>query len=202
MSKNERWIVITNWAKFQHYKDRRPPWIKNYIELLARDEYLELSGARRGLLHGLWLAYAQSGTTMRADIKLINSRLGLQAKMVDLEALNHAGFITLSASKTLAARYQDASPEQRESKKEKEQALTSKADASANGLDPEKTLELGKIIEQLRGVDDRTWNILQPLAAQVPQSILADLRTRSTGKGPGWIVRALQAEIKATIGGA
>ena len=83
-----------------------------------------------------------------------------------------------------------------ENKKDQKQALTSKADVTANRLDPERTLELGKIIEVLRGVDDRTWNTLQPLAAQVPRSVLADLRTRATGKGPGWVVRALQAEIK------
>ena len=75
-------------------------------------------------------------------------------------------------------------------------AHTSKTDVrAADQLDTEKTLELSRIIEQLHGVNGNTWTTLEPLAAQVPLSVLADLRTRSTGKGTGWIVRALRSEI-------
>lgn len=114
----ERWIVIPNWEKFQHYKDRGPKWIKNYTRLLSNDDYLMLTGNRRALLHGLWLVFASSGlgddlseTCVRLDVQLLNRRLGLAAKMADYEALNHAGFIALSASKPLSKRNQVASPE-------------------------------------------------------------------------------------------
>ena len=35
------WIVIPNWDKFQHYKDRHAPWLKDYVDQLDRDEYRE-----------------------------------------------------------------------------------------------------------------------------------------------------------------
>ena len=39
------WIVIPNWDKFQHYKDRDPVWIKLYLELNSRDDWRRLTFA-------------------------------------------------------------------------------------------------------------------------------------------------------------
>jgi hypothetical protein len=76
-------------------------------------------------------------------------------------------------------------------------AHTSKADVrAANQLDPEKSLELSRIIGELQGVNGTTWTTLEPLAQRVPLAVLADLRTRCAGKGTGWIVRALRDEIR------
>ena len=41
---SERWIEIVGWEKFQHYRDRRPIWIKNYLDLLNNDD---VPGAHR-----------------------------------------------------------------------------------------------------------------------------------------------------------
>ena len=54
-AKAERLIDIVNWGGSEHYKDRRPPWIKNHASLLSDDAYLDLPLAARGVLHGLWL---------------------------------------------------------------------------------------------------------------------------------------------------
>ena len=52
------WIVIPNWDKFQHYKNRGPVWIKLYTELRDRDEWRHLTLAARGLLASIWIEYA------------------------------------------------------------------------------------------------------------------------------------------------
>ena len=39
------WIEVVGWEKFQHYKSRRPLWIKTYTELLTKREYRALTGA-------------------------------------------------------------------------------------------------------------------------------------------------------------
>lgn len=103
------WIVIPGWDRFQHYRDRQPPWIKVYTDLLHRDEYLSLTGDQRAILHGLWLEYASSSRRLRADTRSLTSRLRLRVTSAQLECLNHAGFIEFSASKPLAERLQDAS---------------------------------------------------------------------------------------------
>ena len=118
----ELWIVIRHWERFQHYKERNPPWVKNYTRLLSDQNYLALSPTRRALLHGLWLAYALNDTSLRLDIKLLNTSLGLHAKMRDYEALNHAGYITIVASKPLAPRARSRETETETEKERTEQA--------------------------------------------------------------------------------
>jgi len=97
----ERWIVVEHWERYQHYKDRRPSWIKLYASLLVDQNYLSLSARRRALLVGLWLLYAQNQSTLRLRVEQINSTLRLRATYADYEALNEAGFITIRASTPL-----------------------------------------------------------------------------------------------------
>jgi hypothetical protein len=46
---------IKNWKKFQHFRNRRPPWIKLYRDLLDDDEYWKLPGDAARILTLLWL---------------------------------------------------------------------------------------------------------------------------------------------------
>ena len=57
---SDRWIVVHNWDRFQRYKDRDPAWIKLYLELNARDDWLELTlrNAAASSLDAVWLEYA------------------------------------------------------------------------------------------------------------------------------------------------
>jgi hypothetical protein len=96
------WIVIPNWDKFQHYKDRTPNWVKTYLELLHNDAYLSLTGHCRGVLHGLWLVYASSCGQVTLDTRSLSRQLGLRVTSQQLESLNQAGFIRFRASKPLA----------------------------------------------------------------------------------------------------
>lgn len=106
------YIWIPNWDGpdgFQHYKGRDPIWIKNYTRLLSHDEYLALSSHRRGLLHGIWLAFASSARRLRGDTRSLSSRLQMKVSTADLTSLSDAGFIEVIASNVLAKRLQAAS---------------------------------------------------------------------------------------------
>src|SRR5215831_1543053 len=100
MSSDERWIIVPNWDRFQHYKDRNPNWIKVYNELLHDDDWLTLTDAQRGFLLTVWLEFASAHGQLKA------SRIPSRMRPVDvartLERLNHAGWIQLVASKPLA----------------------------------------------------------------------------------------------------
>lgn len=48
-------LRVKNWTKFQHYKHRRPPWIRLYHNLLDDYEYQTLPLASRALAPMLWL---------------------------------------------------------------------------------------------------------------------------------------------------
>jgi hypothetical protein len=49
-----------NWAVFQHYKDRCPPWIKLHRDLLNNRAYISLPIASKALAPMLWLLASES----------------------------------------------------------------------------------------------------------------------------------------------
>lgn len=119
-NQNARWIIVNGWEDFQHPDVLRssstPAWIKVYTRLLSDDDYLSLTLAQRGLLHGIWIEYARSNgclTDVRTRVQLATNRGESAALRTNLEALNEAGFITFSASKPQAASKQAASLDKR-----------------------------------------------------------------------------------------
>ena len=53
-------ISIVNWDEFQHYRNRRPPWIKLHRQLLDNRHWFALSGDASKLLAELWLIASDS----------------------------------------------------------------------------------------------------------------------------------------------
>lgn len=98
-------LVPKNWKRFQHYTDRRPPWIKLHHALLDDVEYVCLPSASRGLAPLLWLLASESDDgSFDADVGRLSLRLRLPAKevTVGLRALVEAGFFLPAASSVLA----------------------------------------------------------------------------------------------------
>jgi hypothetical protein len=109
--RGDQWIIVRNWDKFQHYKNRRPVWIKLYTELTSDSDWLGLSDAQRGLLATIWIEYACAKRRLRvrdivrmeqaADaLRTPNRTPEATRKSVGraLVRLNQAGFIIISAS--------------------------------------------------------------------------------------------------------
>jgi hypothetical protein len=48
-------MKIKNWAKFQHFKDRKPPWVKLYRDVLDDMEWYELDPLASKVLVMCWL---------------------------------------------------------------------------------------------------------------------------------------------------
>ncbi len=117
---DDRWIWIPNWdgpTGFQHYKDRDPLWIKCYTRLMSKDEFLMLTFHQRGVLFGVWLAYARSNRQLRHSTLTLTRQLSQRVLTRDLNALQNAGFIEVIDRFLLAERLQAASPEKRREEK-------------------------------------------------------------------------------------
>ena len=52
-------MKIKSWKKFQHFKDRTPPWIKVYRELLDDPDWYLLTGEQAKILVMLWLVASE-----------------------------------------------------------------------------------------------------------------------------------------------
>lgn len=100
-------MKVKNWEKFQHYKNRRPPWIKLYRELLDDPQFFALSGDAVKALIMIWLIASEDDGNL-PDSETLAWRLRVDSKALDssLSELKH-----YIASDTLALCYQDAIPE-------------------------------------------------------------------------------------------
>ena len=102
-------LTVKNWTKFQHYKDRDPPWIKLYKSLLDDYDFCRLQDASKLHLVLIWLYAARNKGEVPNDPKFLQNRLSL-SKPPDIKTLITNGFL-VRASNMLAACNQDATPE-------------------------------------------------------------------------------------------
>ena len=97
---------IKNWGKFQHFKDRKPPWIKLYRDLLDDMEWHLLDAEASKLLVMLWLIASEDAGEL-PDIKILAFRLRMSEKQVNdcVSRLGH--WIEQSDINAISGRYQD-----------------------------------------------------------------------------------------------
>ena len=114
-----RTFRVKNFERFQHYKDRAPPWIKLYNELLDDYEFARLQDASKLHLIMIWLLASRSENSLPYDAKWIAGRINATSP-VDLDGLTSSGFLLIDqelhkaeqdASVTLAECKQSACPE-------------------------------------------------------------------------------------------
>jgi hypothetical protein len=107
-----RFLSIKNLKKHQHYKDRRPPWIKLHAEVLDDYAFTCLQDASKAHLMLLWVLASRMDNRIPYDLAWITQKLGANTPL-DLEELILQGFIEVSQddSTALAPRKQSAMPE-------------------------------------------------------------------------------------------
>lgn len=89
-----KFFRIRDFRKYQHYKDRNPPWVKLHGELLDDYEFQQLPlPARYLFLHLTWLA-SKTDNKIPNDGAWIAGRLGADASAgADLELLHREGWL-------------------------------------------------------------------------------------------------------------
>lgn len=97
---------VKNFEKFQHYKDRAPPWIKLYNELLDDYEFGLLPDATKMHLVAIWLLASRSENKIPFDPAWVAKRINATEK-VNLRLLEERGFILVDQE--LQGSEQDAS---------------------------------------------------------------------------------------------
>ena len=103
-------LRIRNWEKFQHYKFRKPPWIKLYREILDDSDWHKLCGESAKGLIMLWLiASEEDGYLPASDV--LAFRLRISENRVIALLSDCSKWFEDDASVVLASCYQDAIPE-------------------------------------------------------------------------------------------
>lgn len=128
------YISIVSWAKYQHYKDRNPPWIKLHRDLLTSETWVSSSDASKALAIALMMLAAEHGNRIPANPRYIQRRAYLE-KEPDLQGLVDLQFIEIvqendDASKPLADCKQVA-PTETENREQKEGSVADATGAVA-----------------------------------------------------------------------
>lgn len=101
---------IKGWNKFQHFKDRRPPWIKLYRDILDDPEWHELRPEAAKALVMIWLiASEDSGSLPEARKIAFRLRLPENKTIQLLNELKH--WLIQVNINLISSGYQDDTPE-------------------------------------------------------------------------------------------
>jgi hypothetical protein len=79
-------MKIKNWSKFQHFKDRKPPWVKLYRDVLDDLEWHELDPLASKVLVMCWLIASEDEGRL-PNTKTLAFRLRMTEKQT-LESIN------------------------------------------------------------------------------------------------------------------
>jgi hypothetical protein len=101
---------IKNWHKFQHFKDRKPPWVKLYRDILDDLDWHELDAKAAKVLVSLWLISSEDDGYL-PEVKKLAFRLRMsEANTLDvLSKLTH--WLEQTDIEPISDGYQDDRPE-------------------------------------------------------------------------------------------
>ena len=122
-------MQIRNWKKFQHFKDRKPPWVKLYRDILDDLDWHELDATASKVLIMCWLiASEDDGRLPPAKTLAFRLRMSEKQTIDCLNKLSH--WLEQDDISVISDRYQSDSLEtetERETETKKEKKATSVA---------------------------------------------------------------------------
>jgi hypothetical protein len=99
-------MKIKNWSKFQHFKDRKPPWVKLYRDLLDDIEWHELDPKAAKVLVMLWLIASEDEGSIPPN-KQLAFRLRMSEKETEVCISKLSHWLEQDDNNVISTRYQD-----------------------------------------------------------------------------------------------
>jgi hypothetical protein len=128
---------VKNWQKFQHFKDRRPPWIKLYREILEQRDISLISDCSFRILVGCWLLASEDETQQGVlpSIEDIAFRLRIDKAKIIKALPELEPWLYQDDINPISPRYQLGPPEtETETETDKEKAIAFSSAASDKSL--------------------------------------------------------------------
>ena len=118
---------IKNWDRFQHFKDRKPIWIKLYRDLLDDLNWHELDGKSAKALVMIWLI-ASEDLGKLPETKTLAFRLRMSEKETKEVVTKLSQWLEQDDINTISDGYQDYMPEKRREETDKEKEKEKETD--------------------------------------------------------------------------
>jgi hypothetical protein len=136
-------LRVRNFEKFQHYRNRRPPWIKLHRSVLEDYHFRRLHDASKAHAMLLWVVASGCDNALHDDVEWLSALIGAITP-IDIDALVSAGFLERydadkrkpRASKMLAPRKQNADSEGEGEGEGETEKRTTAADPQTRGSRP------------------------------------------------------------------
>ncbi len=166
---------IKNWQKHQHFKDRRPPWVKLYRDLLDDPDWHDLNPEDAKLLIGLWLVASEDQDMNGAlpEVKRLAFRLRTSEKQLKQSLTRLSNWLIQDDIGVISERYQVDAPETETETETRDRAETETAsdDAKASRL---KNVAVWESYENAY----RNKYGIEPVRNAKANSLIAKLRQR------------------------
>jgi len=129
---------VKNWRRFQHYKDRNPPWIKLHVEILQSQDWVMLADASK-LLAVVCMIIASRNEGMVPNSPAFLKRIAYLDKEPNLKPLIECGFLEKLQADASECKQQiaNARPETYRTETEKENIQKKDIPAKGTHLSPE-----------------------------------------------------------------
>ena len=118
---------IKNWDRFQHFKDRKPIWIKLYRDLLDDLNWHELDGKSAKALVMIWLI-ASEDLGKLPETKTLAFRLRMSEKETKEVVTKLSQWLEQDDINPISDEYQDDMPEKRREETDKEKEKEKETD--------------------------------------------------------------------------
>lgn len=102
---------VRNWKKFQHFKDRKPPWVKLYRDVLDDMEWHRLDGDSAKTLVMLWLLASEGDDGELPPVDEIAFRLRITEKQAKTTISRLSRWLEQDDITAISPRYQSDRPE-------------------------------------------------------------------------------------------
>lgn len=126
-------LRIKDWQKFQHFKDRTPPWVKLYRDILDDPDWHELDGESAKVLTMLWLIASEDDTHTGTlpEVRKLAFRLRIKESQLKqiLVRLHH--WLIQDDIETISTGYRSDAPERETERETEEEGETEKKPRAA-----------------------------------------------------------------------
>ena len=140
-------LAVRNFRRYQHYKDRRPPWIKLYHDLWGDEDFFKLSVSERYYLIAFFVVASQNENCIPNNQEWLRREMAVK-KPVPVERLKDAGWLYVANEPLINMPVTDADAStvlaQRREREEKEQERRIREERERERARHPEILELGE----------------------------------------------------------
>jgi len=188
MSDKVEYYMIRNWARYQHYKNRNPVWVKLHTSILDDYNFTRLTPMARLTFLLLAPLAARVSNKIPYSRVWVAEKLSLRQDMVKLDELIENNYLVpYIASKSLASCYQDASTEKRQ--RQRQRSETEKKPSTPLVSDPDfDSFWSAYPRKKNKGAAKRAWKKIKPnggLVAVILNAIAVQKRSHDWRKENG-----------------